>query len=76
MADAIALKHAPVAVMLTDVRPQGAKQFKPGRWGCVMFMLAAAVKGSVAVFDRQTYGCQGGGGRPWVRKHVHPVPGR
>ncbi len=37
-------------------------QFKPGRWGCVMSLMAAAAsKGRTGVFDRQTYGCWGGG---------------
>ena len=57
----IALKHEPVAIILTDARPDKAKQFKEGKWGCVMFMLAAAVKGETAVFNRKTAGCQGGG---------------
>jgi len=58
---AVGLRHRPVAVVFTDSRPAGAKQFKEGKWGCVMFMLAAAAKGETAVFDRRTYGCQGGG---------------
>ncbi|MBC2717380.1 MAG: DUF169 domain-containing protein [Desulfobacteraceae bacterium] len=58
---AIDFKHEPVAVVLTDQKPEKAKQFKPGKWGCVMFMLAAACKGETAVFDRETFGCHGGG---------------
>ncbi len=58
---AIAFKHEPVAVILTDKKPERAKQFKPGKWGCIMFLLAAASRGETAVFDRQTFGCQGGG---------------
>jgi len=61
IAAAVGLKHSPVAIVLSDEKPAGARQFKPGKWGCVMFMLAAAVRGQTAVFDRQTYGCQGGG---------------
>ena len=30
---AIGLQHAPVAVILTDTKPEKAKQFKPGKWG-------------------------------------------
>jgi hypothetical protein len=59
--DALGLEFEPMAIVRTDVKPEGAKQFKEKRWGCVMFMLAAAVKGQTAVFDRATYGCQGGG---------------
>lgn len=58
---AIAFKHEPVAVVLSNQKPDNARQFKPGKWGCVMFMLAAAVKGQTSVFDRKTFGCQGGG---------------
>lgn len=60
-AQAIGLNFEPVAIMLTNTKPDGAKQFKEGKWGCVMFMLAAAAKGETAVFDRKTFGCQGGG---------------
>ncbi|KJS33601.1 MAG: hypothetical protein VR64_02330 [Desulfatitalea sp. BRH_c12] len=59
--DALALTYEPVAILPSDEKPADAKQFKPGRWGCVMFMLAAAAKGQTAVFDRTTYGCPGGG---------------
>ncbi len=61
IATAIGLKHAPVAVLLADEKPEDAVQFKPGKWGCVMFMFANAVKGRTAVFDATTYGCWGGG---------------
>ncbi|RJQ73219.1 MAG: hypothetical protein C4519_18035 [Desulfobacteraceae bacterium] len=59
--EALGLDYEPLAILRTNEKPAGAKQFKAGRWGCVMFMLAAAVKGATAVFDRNTYGCQGGG---------------
>lgn len=61
IAKAIDLKYSPVAVVLTDEKPDGALQFKEGRWGCVVSMLNAAAKGKVAVFDRRTFGCRGGG---------------
>lgn len=61
LTEALGLKLEPVALILTDDKPDGARQFKPGKWGCVMFMLAAAAKGATAVFDRETYGCPGGG---------------
>lgn len=59
--EALEIAHEPVAIILSDEKPDNAKQFKQGRWGCVMYLLVAAVKGQVAAFDRQTYGCQGGG---------------
>jgi uncharacterized protein (DUF169 family) len=61
IAEAIALKHSPVAILLTDTRPEGAAQFKEGSRGCVASMLSAADGGRVAVFDRKTFGCPGGG---------------
>jgi uncharacterized protein (DUF169 family) len=53
--------YEPVAVILTDQKPAKAKQFQEGKWGCVMFMFAAAARGQTAVFDRRTFGCFGGG---------------
>ncbi|MCJ8502529.1 DUF169 domain-containing protein [Desulfatitalea alkaliphila] len=59
---ALELSFAPVAVVRTNDKPENARQFKERRWGCVMFMLAAAAaQGAQAVFDRSTYGCWGGG---------------
>ena len=61
LVDALRLETSPVAVILTDDRPEGALQFKEGRWGCVGSTLVAVAKGRTAVFDRQTFGCPGGG---------------
>lgn len=62
IAQGINLQTEPVALLLTDRKPEGALQFEPGKWGCVMSMFgAAATKGRTAVFDRETYGCFGGG---------------
>jgi uncharacterized protein (DUF169 family) len=58
---AIGIRYEPVAVLFSDHKPDKAKQFAEGKWGCVMFMLVAAARGAVAVFDRRTFGCQGGG---------------
>ncbi len=55
------LKYQPVAVILTNDLPEEAKRFKEGKWGCVMFLLASAMKGKTAAFDRKTFGCPGGG---------------
>jgi len=50
----IGFKHEPVAMILTNVKPEGARQFKEGKWGCIMFLLAATARGETAAFDRQT----------------------
>lgn len=61
IAEALGLEQSPVAVLLTDSKPDHATQFEEGRRGCVAAMLGAAAKGRTAVFDRKTYGCPGGG---------------
>ncbi len=61
IAQAIDLKFNPVAVILADEEPVQALRFKPGKWGCVMFMFANAAKGKTAAFDNKSYGCWGGG---------------
>jgi len=61
IAEALRLDNDPVAVLFTDEKPAGAGQFAQGAWGCVMFMFAAATRGKTAVFDRESFGCPGGG---------------
>ena len=62
IADLIKLKGLPVAVLLSNNKPNEGIQFKENIWGCVASMLSAsASKGKTAYFDRQTYGCVGGG---------------
>ncbi len=62
IAKAIELETQPVALLWADAAPAGATRFKPGRWGCVVNMFAvAAARGRAGAFDRQTFGCWGGG---------------
>ncbi len=62
IAEAINLGIEPVALVFTEEKPAGAVQFEPGKWGCVLSMFgAAATRGKTAVFDRESYGCFGGG---------------
>ena len=60
IAEAIRLKHKPVALHWSDDKPENVVQFEKGSWGCVMFLVAAAAKGKIAVLDRDTCGCVGG----------------
>lgn len=59
--EVLRLELNPVAILWEDERPQVAREFSKGKWGCVMWLLAAAAKGEVAVASRETYGCWGGG---------------
>jgi hypothetical protein len=59
--EAIGLGTQAVALLWADAAPADALRFKPGRWGCVASLFAAAAKGRLAAFDRETYGCWGGG---------------
>ncbi|QEM70186.1 hypothetical protein FO488_09655 [Geobacter sp. FeAm09] len=62
IAKALQLETEPVALLYSETKPEGAAQFAPGTvTSCVMYMLASAAKGKVAVFDRKTFGCFGGG---------------
>ena len=62
IAEALRLENHPVALTWADAFPIGAAHFVPGRWACVMSMIAAvATDGRTAAFDRDTYGCWGGG---------------
>lgn len=62
IAGAIGMKYQPIAILWSDEKPEGAMQFEKSRWGCVMGAFGAtAEKGRVAVFDRESYGCWGGG---------------
>ena len=61
IAEAIKLAGSPVAVILSDTKPEKAAQFKERHWGCVAAMLVMVAKKRTAAFDRRTYGCVGGG---------------
>ena len=62
IARAIKLETQPVAVVWTDNEPAGAARFKSQQWGCVVSLFAAAAsRGISGAFDRQTFGCWGGG---------------
>lgn len=58
---ALHLASEPVALLFSDDKPQRASQFKKGASSCVMFLLTSATRGKTVVFDRETFGCPGGG---------------
>jgi len=53
--------YPPVALLWSDEAPENAMQFKPGKWGCVMWLAANAARGRTSVCGRETFGCWGGG---------------
>jgi len=61
IASAIHLELEPVALIWADEKPDGAMEFTPGKWGCILFLLAAVAKGKTAAASRETFGCWGGG---------------
>ncbi|HYW94428.1 MAG TPA: DUF169 domain-containing protein [Bacteroidales bacterium] len=63
LVEALKLKMQPVAIILTDDKPEDGLHFKEGsRRGCVASLLVAASrKGRQAYFDRKSFGCPGGG---------------
>ncbi|KAB0671846.1 DUF169 domain-containing protein [Oryzomonas sagensis] len=62
IAKALHLETEPVAICYSDTKPEGAVQFAPGTvTSCVMFLFASALRGKTVVFDRESYGCFGGG---------------
>jgi uncharacterized protein (DUF169 family) len=62
IAEAIGLELEPVVLLWADEKPEGAMEFRSGKWGCIMFLMAAAAaKGKVAAASRETFGCWGGG---------------
>ena len=41
-------RHQPVAITFADDEPEGAAQFSEGKWGCLMWLLAGAIRGKTA----------------------------
>lgn len=61
IADSLRPEFDPVAVVWSDTCPDDAFQFKPGRFGCTLYLLAeASRRGKVAAGSRETVMCPGG----------------
>jgi uncharacterized protein (DUF169 family) len=56
----LSLYYEPVAVLLSNEKPEGALQGKEGQWSCTIPLFIAAAKGKTSVFERKTTGCPGG----------------
>jgi len=54
------LNYEPVAILLSNEKPEGALQSKEGQWSCTIPLFIAAAKGKTSVFERKTTGCNGG----------------
>jgi uncharacterized protein (DUF169 family) len=62
IANSLKLIYEPVAIVWTDERPKEALGFKGCGGGCIMVLFAqAAAHGRTAAFDRDNFGCFGGG---------------
>lgn len=59
--NALHLESEPVALLFSDEKPEGAAQFVQGAASCVMFLFSTATRGKTVVFDRESFGCPGGG---------------
>jgi len=59
-AEKLRLDYEPVAILWSNIKPEGALQMKPHAQTCIMpFFAQVVVRGKTAVFDRETYGCPG-----------------
>lgn len=59
---AVALKMpvSPLALIFTDTKPEGAMQFLPDKWACIVSLFKAAYDGKVACFELGRHGCEMG----------------
>ena len=54
IAEAIRLKHKPVALHWSDDKPENVVQFDKGSWGCVMFLVNADQLAGLVVLANRT----------------------
>lgn len=60
LAKELSLCYEPVAILLSNEKPEGALESKEGHRNCIMPFFLAAIKGKTAVLERNTTGCPGG----------------
>lgn len=76
IAEKIALKNNPMAMLFSDTFPENGKTFKEGKFACVAAMMNLVVnKGVTAAFDRNTFGCPGGAAGLCLGNYYHMIPG-
>jgi uncharacterized protein (DUF169 family) len=62
IAEALNLENSPLAIIWADDKPEGSLGFKGCGGGCAMALFAqASARGKAAAFDRDNFGCFGGG---------------
>lgn len=60
LVEKLSLCYEPVAILLSNEKPQGALESKEGHRSCLIPFFIAATKGKTAVLERKTTGCAGG----------------
>jgi uncharacterized protein (DUF169 family) len=75
IAKCLKLRYEPVAILCSDEKPADALGFKGCKGGCVMVLFAqTAAKGRSAAFDRENFGCFGGGAGLGLGRHYENFP--
>ena len=74
IASTIRLELEPVALVWADEKSAGAMEFMPGKWGCVLFLLAAATKGEDGGRQPRNVRLFRWRGRSGVRRPVQELP--
>lgn len=79
LAEALSLRHPPLALYYAQEEPPEAKSFKkfnPGGWGCAMHLIPPALQGKTVSFSRETCHCPGAGpGLGLMDDHYQNFPG-
>lgn len=79
LAEALSLRHPPLALYYAQEEPPEAKSFKkssPGGWACAMFLIPPALEGKTVSFSRETCHCPGAApGLGLADDHYQNFPG-